>query len=260
MPAVTLDLWHTLMYLDPAAEEAYMEGQARIAAEVLSDSPRLPGAPERSLVELQRIYEEVLAAAVAAANEGRTVTPAQQITEAARQAGRKPRPEAYLQGLEGEIRATRFRRAPGALELLSALHDQGYRLGLISNTVGEPGAFLRPVLHDLGLDRFVSSIIFSDEHPWTKPAPELFRAALAPLGESPDRSVHVGDGWSDIEGARRAGFRAGILFTGLHEYGARYKSLFLPPDWDRPATPYRAARLDQVPGIVETVLPLSDRR
>lgn len=260
MPAVTLDLWHTLMYLDPAAEEAYMQGQARIAAEVLASSPRLPGAPDLALADLERIYEEVLAAAVSSANEGRTVTPVEQITEAARRAGREPRPAAYLKGLKEEVQATRFRRAPGALELLSALHEDGYQLGLISNTVGEPGAYLRPVLRRMGFDRFVTSVVFSDEHPWTKPAPEIFRAALAPLGESPERSVHVGDGWSDIEGARRAGFRAGILYTGLHEYGARYKSLFLPPDWDRPDTPYQAARLDQVPEIVQTVLPLSDSR
>lgn len=257
VPAVTLDLWHTLMYLDPAAEEEYMQGQVRIAREVLARSARLPGAPDLSEEELGRVYEKVLADAVAAANEGRTVTPVAQIVEAARIAGREPDPAAYLRGLELEVRSTRFRRAPGAVELLKTLTSDGYRLALISNTVGEPGAFLRPVLHEMGFDSYVGAVIFSDEHPWTKPAPEIFRAALGPLGEAPSDAVHVGDGWSDVEGARRARFRAAILFTGLHEYGARYKSLFLPEDWDRPKAPYRAARLDEVPAIVRTLLPPS---
>lgn len=259
MPAVTLDLWHTLMYLDPPAEEEYMQGQARIAAQVLLESPRLPRAPDLSFSELEQIYGRVLASAVAAANQGRTVTPAEQITEAGRLAGREPQPESFLRGLEAEIRSTRFRRAPGAIELLARLTEEGYRLGLISNTVGEPGAFLRPVLHEMGFDRYVTSVVFSDEHPWTKPAPEIFEAALAPLGETAGRAVHVGDGWSDIEGARRAGFRGAILFTGLHEYGARYKSLFLPADWDHPAAPYRTSRLDEVPRLVETLLPPRSR-
>jgi len=255
VPAVTLDLWHTLMYLEPGAEEEYMEGQAKIAREVLARSERLPGAPDLSEEALGQIYEKVLADAVSAANEGRTVTPVAQIVEAARLAGRVPDPEAFLRGLELEIRSTKFQRAPGALDLLKALTSDGYRLALISNTVGEPGAFLRPVLREMGFDGYVGAVVFSDEHPWTKPSPEIFRAALEPLGEVPVRAVHVGDGWSDVEGARRARFRAAILYTGLHEYGARYKSLFLPDDWDRPPTPYRAARLEEVPEMVRTLLP-----
>ena len=236
MPAVTLDLWHTLMYLRPEAEEEYMETQIRIAAEVLAESKRRPGAVAESDGELRRTFEQVYADAVSEAGRGRTVTPADQILRAGAIAGRWPRPEEYLHRLAEVVAGLPFERAPGALEFLQSLTNDGYRLGVISNTIGEPGAFLRPVLRAMGFDRFVDTFVFSDEHPWTKPAPEIFRATLRNLGESPGAAVHVGDGWSDVEGARRAGMRAGILYTGLQEYGARYRELFLPKEWNRPPT------------------------
>jgi HAD superfamily hydrolase (TIGR01549 family) len=257
MPAVTLDLWHTLIYLEPEAEEAYMEAQVAIAQRVLAESPPLPGVPPLADGELARAFEIVYAEAVRQSSLGRTMTPAQQIAEAGRVTGRRPQAERYIEGLAAEVGSLPFEAAPGALEFLGHLRDDGYRVGIISNTVGEPGRFLRPVLSSMGFDPYVQSYVFSDEHPWTKPAPEIFHAALAELGERPEQSVHVGDGWSDVEGARRAGYRAGILFTGLNHYGARYKALFLPPSWDRPPTPHVAERLDQVLGQIRDLLPRS---
>jgi HAD superfamily hydrolase (TIGR01549 family) len=256
LAAVTLDLWHTLLYLDPASEEAYMEAQVDIARRVLVESPRLPGAPDLTEAELGRAFERVYAEAVAEADQGRSVSPAEQLRRAGRATGRAASADRYLKELERRVHATPFHRAPGALELLSGLESDGYRLGIISNTVGEPGRFLRPTLRSMGFDRYVHTYLFSDEHPWTKPAPEIFRAALEELGERPDETVHVGDGWSDIEGARRAGLRAGILFTGLHEYGARYQALFLHPEWHRPSTGHATNRLDEVLGMVRRLLPL----
>ncbi len=255
MAAVTLDLWHTLMFLRPEAEEEYMRSQVEFATEVLRDGPRRPGAPDRSDSELARVFERVYAEAVAEAGRGRTITPAQQLSRAADATGRDARPEEYLGRLAAIVPRLPFERAPGALELLRSLAHDGYGLGVISNTIGEPGQMLRPVLRSMGFDEYVSAYVFSDEHPWTKPAPEIFGEALARLHGVPGRAVHVGDGWSDIEGARRAGLRAGILFTGLQNYGARYKQLFLPDGWDRPATDHVAARLEDVGRIVREVLP-----
>ena len=50
--------------------------------------------------------------------------------------------------------------------------------------------------------------------------------------------------------------RAGILFTGLQEYGARYKALFLPQGWDHPPTELVARRLDEVLALVRGLLPI----
>jgi len=255
MAAVTLDLWHTLVYLSPEDEETYMRHQLALGQKVLSEAPPTPGSPHLSDAELGRAFARAYEGAVTESVQGRTVTPAQQLARAARETGRDADPARYLAELRDEIGRTRFLRAPGAVELLHGLRDRGYRVGVISNTVGEPGEFLRPTLKSMGFDRYVEAYVFSDEHPWTKPAPEIFRFALSQFEEEPSRAVHVGDGWSDLEGARRAGYRGAVLFTGLHAYGESYRRLFLPDQGSPPAR-FRAERLDEVGPLVERLLPV----
>jgi HAD superfamily hydrolase (TIGR01549 family) len=253
--AVTLDLWHTLIYLPPDAEERYMHAQVRIAGEALSRAPVRSGGRTLPISELRHAFEVVYQAAVDASGEGRTVTPTEQFRIAAERTDRLARPEDYLVGLKEEVEAMRFEAAPGVIEFLAGLRQDGYRVAVISNTVGEPGRYLRPILTRMGFDPFVEAYVFSDELPWTKPNPEIFRAALGKIGSTPAEAIHVGDGWSDIEGAKRTGYRTGILFTGLHEYGARYKEMFLAHGWDQPPADHRASRLDEVARIVRAVLP-----
>ena len=254
--AVTLDLWHTLLFVRPEDEERYMANQVRIAADALARAPPRPGTSSHPEGELARIFEREYAAAVEAAAEGRTVTPQTQIEQAAACSGRGPIDlDRYLGELRTEVESLRFHRAPGALEVLAGLRDDGYRLAVISNTIGEPGAFLRPVLSSMGFDPYIESYVFSDEHPWTKPDPRIFREALSSIGSEANSSVHVGDGWSDIEGARRSGYRAGILFTGLQEYGERYRELFASTAREMPAVPHRVARLEEIGPMVRELLP-----
>jgi len=255
MPAVTLDLWHTLMYLPPEDEETYMTHQLALGQEVLRSSPRLPGAPELSDGDLGRAFERAYEGAVAQGVGGRTVTPAEQLDRAAKETGRDADPREYLSRLRTLVESTPFRVAPGGLDLLGELRGLGYRVGMISNTIGEPGEFLRPILAKMGFDRYVEAYVFSDEHPWTKPSPEIFRLALDQLEVSPPQAVHVGDGWADIEGARRAGFRGAILFTGLHSYGERYRKMFLTEVPGEPPAKYRTDRLGDVGPIVKNLLP-----
>jgi FMN phosphatase YigB (HAD superfamily) len=256
MPAVTLDLWHTMMYLPPEDEEAYMTHQLALGQEVLRSSPRLPGAPDLSDADLGRAFERAYEGAVAEGVEGRTVTPAEQVVRAAKEAGRDADPREYLSRLRTEVERTPFRVAPGGLALLAELRSLGYRVGMISNTIGEPGEFLRPILAKMGFDRYVETYIFSDEHPWTKPSPEIFWVALDQLDVKPQETVHVGDGWADIEGARRAGFGGAVLFTGLHSYGDRYRKMFLTEVPGEPPAKYRTDRLSEVGPIVRKLLPL----
>lgn len=251
---VTLDLWHTLVYLPPDAEERYMDQQMELAATVLYDAPGLPGAPSHPRPELRRIFEGVYAEAVRSAHDGRSVPPAAQLVRAAGLAGRVARPDNYLAGLERLLAATPFQTGPHALSVVRALAEGGRRTAVISNTVGEPGAMFRPILRSLGFDGSIGEYVFSDELPWTKPDPAIFREALRRLGVDPQRAVHVGDGWSDIEGARRASLRAGILFTGLQQYGARYQALFLPPGWSAPPSEYRLDSLEGLPALVDRLL------
>jgi FMN phosphatase YigB (HAD superfamily) len=256
MAAVTIDLWHTLLYLPPDLEERYMARQLTFGREVLEESPRLPGSPNLTEAELGRAFERAYVGAVQASLRGKTITPAEQILAAAKETGRAADPEEYLSRLKAEVETTEFRPAPGAVDLLSDLEEGGYHLGLISNTVGEPGALFRPILSEMGFDRYLETMVFSDEHPWTKPAPELFELALANLRTASSEAVHVGDGWSDLEGARRAGYRGAVLFTGLQSYGARYRDLFhLGGSDDLPAG-LRTDHLSEVGPFVRKLLPL----
>ncbi len=247
--AVTLDLWHTLVYLEPEAEEAYMRAQLDLATDALASSPGPAGAAELGVEELRAAFAAEYGAAVAAAQGGSSVTPAQQLERAAARTGREVDTPAYLKRLHELVAATPFQKAPGALQMLAELRELGLRTAVISNTTGEPGAALRPVLRRLGFDGLLETFVFSDERPWSKPAAEIFVDALSRLGADPSRAVHVGDGWVDIEGARRAGFRGGILYTGLQRYGEQYRALFLPEGWTNPPAQYRVERLEEIPRL-----------
>ncbi|MFA5028024.1 MAG: HAD family hydrolase [Candidatus Methylomirabilota bacterium] len=98
---------------------------------------------------------------------------------------------------------------PGALELLAALKERGFMLGLICNTGRTPGRMLRRVLRRLCLAEHLSVMTFSDEVGLRKPRPELFRQTLAALGAAPAEAVHIGDDVdTDMAGARGIGMRA----------------------------------------------------
>jgi FMN phosphatase YigB (HAD superfamily) len=251
---LSLDLWHTLVYLEPAAEEAYMRAQVDLAVSVLADAPARNGGPLAPTGRLRQVFEEVYANAVAASQEGRSVTPATQILQAGDRTGRDPDPTTYVVGLGKLVGSTPFQPAPEAFDVLERLRGDGWATAVVSNTVGEPGETLRPVLRRMALEPLVDAFVFSDEHPWTKPSPEIFREALEQLGATRQRTVHVGDGWVDIEGARRAGLRAGVLYTGLQHYGRRYRELFLPQGWSEPTTPYRFGSWPELPGVLESIL------
>ncbi len=254
-PAVTFDLWHTLVYLTPRAEEVYMRRQRELAVEVLAEAEPLPGRPRRSPRSLGAAFDTERLGAVAAANRGRTITVSRQFERAAARVGRAARPEAYLARLGAELARTEFRRAPGALPVLEALRHEGYRVGVISNTVGEPGSLLRPMMRRMGFDGHIDRYVFSDEQPWTKPSAAIFWAALRSLGSRPSRAVHVGDGWSDVEGARRARLRAGVLFEGLRHYGPSYRRLFGSSSVDGLGARYSLDRLDELPHLLRELLP-----
>ncbi len=247
---LSLDLWHTLLYLEPAAEEAYMRDQVDLATRILVDAPNGRAGGPATEPELRSAFERVYAEAVAASQQGRSVPPVAQIRTAGERTGRQPNPSAYLEGLRELVARTPFLEAPEALEVLDRLRDDGWTTAVVSNTVGEPGTTLRPVLRRTGFESRIDTFVFSDELPWTKPAPEIFREAPSRLGVPLASTVHVGDGWVDIEGARRAGLRAGVLYTGLQEYGSRYRSLFLPHGWENPDADYRVARWPELPGVL----------
>jgi len=91
---------------------------------------------------------------------------------------------------------------------LDALASREIRLGLISNWDER----LRPLLHEMRLDRYFETIVISCEVAFTKPSPVIFEEAARKLGVAPERILHVGDSLEDdVQGARSAGFRALLI-------------------------------------------------
>lgn len=85
----------------------------------------------------------------------------------------------------------------------------GRSLAVISNTGMTEGHTLRQILDRLGLLRFISYQLYSDEIGAAKPAPEVF-GTLAELSGTPvGQILHVGDNFAaDYQGALAAGLNA----------------------------------------------------
>ena len=127
--------------------------------------------------------------------------------------------------------------------LWEALRGQGIKVGVLSNTVW-PREWHRGFFERDGVLELIDGDVYSSEIPWTKPAPEAFRAAMDAVGAGdPSRCVYVGDRlFDDVWGAQSAGMRA------IHIPHS------LIPDDQRghtEGTPDGVAhRLSEIPGII----------
>ena len=90
-----------------------------------------------------------------------------------------------------------------------ALRALGIKVGVLSNTVW-PREWHRGFFGRDGVLDLVDGDVYTSEIPWTKPAPEAFRAAMDAVGvDDPAACVYVGDRlFDDIWGAANAGLRA----------------------------------------------------
>ena len=94
-------------------------------------------------------------------------------------------------------------------EVLARLHEEGYTIGLISNTQRSLAEFER----HFRLDGLFAVALSSSDHGYMKPHPSIFEEGLRRSGFSAAEAAMVGDSVPhDIEGARRAGMR-GILVS-----------------------------------------------
>ncbi|KAA3619609.1 MAG: HAD family hydrolase [Calditrichaeota bacterium] len=106
---------------------------------------------------------------------------------------------------EEVINETLIRIVEGGKEVVLELHKK-YKIGLISDTSWTPGRVLEQHLHRHGIGQCFDSLIFSDQHGQTKPAPALFEKAMSELGVTPEETLHVGDlKFTDIRGANQVG-------------------------------------------------------
>lgn len=121
-------------------------------------------------------------------------------------------PEELCEALLAALRFRPFADVPAALADLRAA---GHRLVVVSNW----DVSLHDMLRTTGLDGLVDGAISSAEAGARKPAPAIFRRALALTGGTPGTALHAGDSPElDVAGALAAGLRAVLVArTGVVE-------------------------------------------
>lgn len=98
---------------------------------------------------------------------------------------------------------------PGALELISSLHDRGIPLAVASSS---SYSSIERVLVRLQLDGIIGVRVGGDQVNHAKPHPEIYLRAAALLGLPPERCVAVEDSAYGVAAARAAG----MTCVGLH--------------------------------------------
>ena len=135
--------------------------------------------------------------------------------------------EIALQIVRRWEQAAQFELYDDVLPVLRALRGAGLRLGLISNTSRDLGAFVR----HFSLD--VDAWLASGSYGKVKPSPLIFRAALELVGCEPEAALMVGDSpRDDVAGARAVGMHALLLDRAgrFPEEPERIESLAELPD------------------------------
>lgn len=97
-------------------------------------------------------------------------------------------------------------------EVLRTLHERGYKLGIISNLIGEHE--VPDWLEEDGLAPYFDSVVLSSVCHVRKPDPDIYRIAARELGVDLADCVSVADNAKrDLPGAVAAGVGANILFN-----------------------------------------------
>lgn len=99
----------------------------------------------------------------------------------------------------------------GGLEVIQTLHRRGYKLGIISNLIGEEE--IPNWLRDDGLEQYFDALVLSSVCHIRKPDPAMYWMGCDQLGLKPEECASVADNLNrDITGAKAAGIGANILF------------------------------------------------
>ncbi len=134
------------------------------------------------------------------------------------------------------------RPIPNGLFVLSKLKAEGFKIGLLSNTMFS-GDIHRADLARFKLDGFFDSMLFSADAGKWKPNVSAFHEILGQLNIEPGASFFIGDDpAADIIGANRAG----MLSVHL-----RSSQRFPSPDGVNPD--FTIADLSELPGVVSNL-------
>jgi beta-phosphoglucomutase-like phosphatase (HAD superfamily) len=107
--------------------------------------------------------------------------------------------------------AEKFPEMDGAGELIGALHESGFRIGIGSSSSPENVDLVRRLL---GNGRFVTASVNGSDVTRGKPDPQVFLKAAEKMKIVPGRCAVVEDAMAGVEAARRAGMAAiGLVGT-----------------------------------------------
>jgi putative hydrolase of the HAD superfamily len=126
-----------------------------------------------------------------------------------------------------------------AADTLAILKEQGYRLGLLSNTMFSGSAHQADLVR-FGLDSYFDAMLFSADTGTWKPSPKPYLALVEQLATTPEKTVFVGDDpANDIVGGQKAGLSTILL---------RSNSRFHLPDDIKPDA--LIAHLSELPDLL----------
>jgi len=117
------------------------------------------------------------------------------------------------------------RPMPYVEETLAALHARGAMMAVVTN---KASPLARRLVSHFGWDDFLPVVVGGDDVPVLKPDPAGMLAALSALGGSKDAACVVGDNYTDLEAARRAGLPSAFLENGFGRERSETPSFRLP--------------------------------
>jgi len=107
-----------------------------------------------------------------------------------------------------------FTKDAHANEIVAELAGEGYKLGIISNTV-LPGESIDGYLDQEGLLSYFPVRVYSSEVGYMKPDRRIFRIALNEMNVAPSDAVFIGDRLdNDVGGASRLGMKTILVVHG----------------------------------------------
>lgn len=116
---------------------------------------------------------------------------------------------------------------PGAADWVRRLREQGWRQAIASSA---PRANVELMARVLGLEPFMDALVGAEDVTNGKPAPDVFLAAAAAVGASPDHCVVVEDAAAGVEAAHRGGMPCiGVGDSGTDAADLRVRTLDLLP-------------------------------
>lgn len=223
--AVTFDFWNTLM-AEPPGLLKRRRHDALVAAAAELGGGITEAAIDRELATAGAAHDHAWsagqpfdpaaeAARLGAALAGEAAAPAaiaSRVNGAGRASDTADRLAAAFLGSSAGARLT---LADGVAPVLRELHGRGVKLAIVCDVGLTPSALLRDALVREGLLELFDGWAFSDEVGCYKPAPAIFRHALAALGAAASEAIHVGDlRRTDVAGARALGMGT-VRYRGI---------------------------------------------